>query len=89
MLDTSLRLFLDIHGCCEGHSIGEYLNKLSERNPGLLPLNGYLKSRFKTGMFDVRNKYMHSSNNFSRENEVNALTSFIYECLQAVLNLKK
>lgn len=88
MLDTSLQLFLDIHGCRHGHSIGEYLHDLSKRNPNLLSLNGDLKRRFKEDIADVRNKYMHSSNQFPRENEVNALTSTIHECLQAVLNLK-
>lgn len=29
MLDTSLQLFLDIHGCRHWHSIGEYLDDLS------------------------------------------------------------
>ena len=87
MLDTSLKLFLDIHGCSHGHSIGDYLHDLSKRHPNLLSLNGDLKKRFKKDIVDVRNKYMHSSNQFPRENEVNALTSCIHECLQAVLNL--
>ena len=88
MLDTSLKLFLDIHGCRHGYSIGEYLNDLSNGNPGLLRLNGSLKLRFKEQIANVRNKYMHSSNQFPQEREVNALTSIIRECLQAVLNLK-
>lgn len=88
MLDTSLQLFLDIHGCRHGHSIGEYLDDLSRENTDLLRLNGYLRQRFKEQIANVRNKYMHSSNQFPRENEVNALTSAIHECLQAVLNLK-
>lgn len=88
MLDTSLQLFLDIHGCRHGHSIGEYLHDLSKRNPNLLSLNGDLKRRFKEKISDVRNKYMHSSNQFPRENNVNALTSTIHECLQIVLNLR-
>lgn len=88
MLDTSLQLFLDIYGCRHGHSIGEYLHDLSKRNPNLLSLNGDLKRRFKEDIADVRNKYMHSSNQFPRENEVNALTNTIRECLQAVLNLR-
>ena len=89
MFDTSLKLFLDIHGCRKGYSIGEYLHDLSRRNSGLLSLNGDLKKRFKEDIADVRNKYMHSSNKFPREDEVNALKSTIHECLQAVLNLKK
>ncbi len=89
MLDTSLQLFLDIHNCRKGHSIGEYLADLSKKNAGLLPLNGYLKERFKKDIANVRNLYMHSSNKFPREGEVNALKSSIHECLQAVLNLKK
>ena len=88
MLDTSLKLFLDIHGCRRGYSIGEYLDDLSRGNAGLLRLNGYLKQRFKEQIANVRNKYMHSSNQFPQECEVNALTSTIHECLQAVLNLK-
>lgn len=88
MLDTSLQLFLDIHNCRKGHSIGEYLHELSKRNAGLKPLDGCLKERFKGNIANVRNKYMHSSNQFPRENEVNALESTIRECLQAVLNLK-
>ena len=88
MLDTSLQLFLDIHGCRHGHSIGEYLDDLSRGSADLSRLNGYLKQRFKEQIANVRNKYMHSSNQFPRENEVNALTSTIRECLQAVLNLK-
>lgn len=88
MLDTSLRLFLDIHNCRKGHSIGEYLADLSRRNAGLLSLNGYLTNRFKEEIANVRNLYMHSSNKFPRENEVNALESTIRECLQTVLNLK-
>ena len=89
MLDTSLKLFLDIHGCLHNeHSIGEYLNRLSKNNAGLLPLDENLKKRFKENIADVRNRYMHSSNQFPRENEVNTLTSTIHECLQAVLNLK-
>lgn len=88
MLDTSLQLFLDIHGCRHGHSIGEYLDDLSRGSGDLSRLNGYLKQRFKEQIANVRNKYMHSSNQFPRENEVNALTSTIRECLQAVLNLK-
>ena len=88
MLDTSLQLFLDIHGCRHGHSIGEYLHDLSKRNPNLLSLNAGLKRRFKEKISDVRNKYMHSSNQFPRENDVNALTSTIHECLQIVLNLR-
>lgn len=88
MLDTSLQLFLDIHGCRKGYSIGEYLNDLSRRNTGLLSLNGDLKKRFRKDIADVRNLYMHSSNKFPREDKVNALKSTIHECLQAVLNLK-
>ena len=88
MLDTSLKLFLDIHGCRHGYSIGEYLNDLSKGNPGLLRFNGSLKLRFKEQIANVRNKYMHSSNQFPRENEVNVLINTIRECLQAVLNLK-
>lgn len=87
MLDTSLQLFLDIHGCRHGHSIGEYLDDLSRGSADLSRLNGYLKQRFKEQIANVRNKYMHSSNQFPRENEVNDLTSTIHECLQAVLNL--
>ena len=64
------------------------LHDLSKRNPNLLSLNGDLKRRFKEDIADVRNKYMHSSNQFPRENEVNALTNTIRECLQAVLNLR-
>ncbi len=88
MLDTSLKLFLDIHRCRNGYSIGEYLDDLSKRNKGLLPLNGYLKQRFKEQIANVRNKYMHSSNQFPRENDVNALVNSIHECLQTVLNLR-
>ena len=89
MLDTSLQLFLDIHGCRHGHSIGEYLDDLSRGSVDLSRLNGYLKQHFKEQIANVRNKYMHSSNQFPRENEVNALISTIRECLQAVLILKK
>ena len=87
MLDTGLQLFLDIHNCRKGHSIGEYLHDLSKRNPGLLSLNGNLKKRYKENIADVRNKYMHSSNQFPRENEVDNLTDTIRECLQIVLSL--
>lgn len=89
MLDTSLKLFLDIHGCRHGHSIGEYLDDLSRGSADLSRLNGYLKQRFKERIVYVRNKYMHSSNQFPRENEVNILICSIRECLQVVLNLKK
>ena len=41
----------------------------------LLRLNGYLKQRFKEQIANVRHKYMHSSNQFPWENEVNALTT--------------
>lgn len=88
MLDTSLKLFLDIHACRHRHSIGEYLDDLSRGSADLLRLNGYLKQRFKEQIANVRNKYMHSSNQFPQENEVNALTSASRECLQTVLNLK-
>lgn len=88
MLDTSLKLFLDMHSCRHGHSIGEYLNDLSKNNIGLLPLNGNLKRRFKENIADVRNKYMHSSNQFPQESEVNELTNSIRECLQTILNLR-
>lgn len=88
MLDTSLQLFLDIHGCRHGHSIGEYLDDLSRGSTPFLRLNVCLKQRFKEQIANVRNKYMHSSNQFPRENEINALTSTIHECLQAVLNLR-
>lgn len=89
MLDTSLKLFLDIHSCRHGHSIGEYLDDLSRGSADLSRLNGYLKQRFKEQIANVRNKYMHSSNQFPRENEVNILTCSIRECLQVILNLKK
>lgn len=47
----------------------------------LLRLNGYLKQRFKEQIANVRHKYMHSSNQFPWENEVNALTtSFTSAC---------
>lgn len=89
MLDTSLKLFLDIHGCRRGNSIGKYLDDLSRGNSILMSLNGDLKKRFKADIADVRNKYMHSSNQFPRENDVNALAISIRECLQTVLNLRK
>ena len=88
MLDTSLQLFLDIHGCRHGHSIGEYLHDLSKGSADLSRLNRYLEQHFKEQIANVRNKYIHSSNQFPRENEVNALASTIHECLQSILNLK-
>ena len=46
------------------------------------------KLRFKEQIANVRNKYMHSSNQFPQEREVNILTNTTRECLQTVLNLK-
>lgn len=90
MLDTSLRLFLDIHSCRTGCSIGEYLKDLSKNHTdrSLLQLNGTLAKRFITKIANPRNKFMHTSNQFPQEKEVNELISSIRECLQTVLNLR-
>ena len=87
-LDTSLKLFLDIHNCCGNrHSIGDYLKTLSKPNKGLTQLNSGLAKRYTEDIANVRNKYLHMSGQKPNQREYNEIKEKIHECLQTILSL--
>ena len=87
-LDTSLKLFLDIHNCCGNrHSIGDYIKTLSKSNKGLTQLNSNLAKRYTEDIANVRNKYLHTSGQKPNQREYCEIKEKIHECLQTTLSL--
>lgn len=87
-LDTSLRLFLDIHGCLGNrHSIGDYIKTLAKPNNGLSQLNPHLKQRYIDDIANIRNKFLHTSGQKPNQREFNAIKDKIHECIQTTLSL--
>jgi len=87
-LDTSLRLFLDIHDCRGNcHSIGDYIKALAKPNKGLSQLNSDLRKRYINDIADVRNKFLHTSGQRPNQHEFKEIRDKIHECLQTTLSL--
>ncbi len=90
-LDSSLKLFLEIHNILgPDHSLGEYLKRLVNHNStNINKLKESTRSRFQNEIVDKRNLYMHSSGQFPNSNDVDDIHSRICNCLQSVLLLTK
>lgn len=87
-LDTSLKLFLDIHECRGNrHSIGDYIKALAKPNNGLTQLNSVLCQRYVNDIANVRNRFLHTSGQKPTQQEFNDIKDKIHECFQATLSL--
>lgn len=86
-IDSSLRLFLEIHGCLSNQrSIGQYLEALTRSDTSaIFPMSEQLKNRFKDDIANVRNRFIHSSGQYPNCKEYNEIMDKIHECLQCVL----
>jgi hypothetical protein len=90
-LDSSLRTFTTIHGCCpvSGQSLKVYLDALTKHTqPSLGRLTPDEVKHFQRTIINIRNKYMHAAGSFpAGDAEIATLLSEMQLCLARVLAL--